>query len=75
MLCCRFQNLTVILDALISSLDILGMLSFLLLVILIVFSTIIYYIEGGVDGSALNSIPQSMYYIQASRNPTGVYVC
>lgn len=64
-LTCRFQHLTVVVDALVSSLDVLGMLAFLLLVVLIVFSTIIYYIESGTN-EYLNSIPQTMYYIQVS---------
>jgi len=67
----RFQNLIVVVDALVASFDILGMLCFLLIVILIVFSTIIYYIESKEDGSPFDSIPQTMYYIQTTLTTTG----
>lgn len=66
-----------ILDALVGSVDVLIMLFFMLLVLLVVFATIMYYIEGDIDGSLMDSIPQTMYYIQA-RGGQGlecVYVC
>ena len=51
-------------DALVSSVDVLTMLCFLLIVLITVFATIIFYIEGSKDGSLMDSIPQTMYYIQ-----------
>lgn len=66
----RFQNLQVVLDALVASMDVLGMLAFLLLILLVVFSTVLFYIEGPEqkDGwNSWNSIPAVMWFTQVGR--------
>ncbi|KAG2449176.1 hypothetical protein HYH02_005923 [Chlamydomonas schloesseri] len=68
----RFRNLQVVVDALVASGDVLGMLVFLLLVLLVVSATIIYFVEQAlVEGSWFDSIPLTIYYMHVTLTTTG----
>ncbi len=69
--CCplthRFQNLQLVLDSLAASTDVLAMLSALLLVLLVVSATVLYFTENAlVEGTWFDSIPVTMYYMHVS---------
>ncbi|KAG2444538.1 hypothetical protein HXX76_001284 [Chlamydomonas incerta] len=68
----RFRNLQVVVDALVASGDVLGMLVFLLLVLLVVSATIMYFVEQAlVEGSWFDSIPLAIYYMHVTLTTTG----
>uniref|UniRef100_A0A7S0V8V6 Ion transport domain-containing protein n=1 Tax=Polytomella parva TaxID=51329 RepID=A0A7S0V8V6_9CHLO len=66
----RFRVVQIIMDALRNSVDVLLLLAFLLVIILVVFGSIMYYIEPNTT-SAFTNIPVSMYYVQVTLTTTG----
>lgn len=64
----RFQNLQLVLDSLAASTDVLAMLAALLLVLLVVSATVLYFTENAlVESSWFDSIPVTMYYMHVRR--------
>ncbi|GLI66333.1 hypothetical protein VaNZ11_010113 [Volvox africanus] len=63
----RLRHLTLVSDTLRDSTEILIMMACLLLVVLVVFGTIMYFVEP----STFDSIPQAMYYAQTTLTTTG----
>ncbi|GLI61242.1 hypothetical protein VaNZ11_003543 [Volvox africanus] len=68
----RFRNLQIVVDALASSLDVIFMLAVLLLVLLVVSGTVVYYVENDlVEDSWFDSIPLTIYYMHVTLTTTG----
>lgn len=68
----KFQNLRVVLDALVAAIDVLVMLVFLLTILLVVAGTIIYYIEQAETKDTLfDSIPRAMWWAQVTLTTVG----
>ncbi|GIL74378.1 hypothetical protein Vretimale_2103 [Volvox reticuliferus] len=63
----RLRHLTLVSDTLRDSTEILIMMACLLLVVLVVFGTIVFFVEP----STFDSIPQAMYYAQTTLTTTG----
>ncbi|EFJ49913.1 hypothetical protein VOLCADRAFT_89402 [Volvox carteri f. nagariensis] len=63
----KLRHLTLVSDTLRDSVEVLIMLACLLLVLLVVFGTIIFFVEPG----TFDSIPQAMYYAQTTLTTTG----
>ncbi len=68
---CRFKNISVILDAVVASMDVLVMMAFLLFVLLVSFAAVIYFMEHDTNPN-IYSIPQAMYFIQVGTRAGGV---
>lgn len=58
--------LQVVIEAVVASLDMLGMLVFLLLLLLVLCSSILYFTEVEVHGTAFDSIPASLWWCQVT---------
>ncbi|GIL73694.1 hypothetical protein Vretifemale_3835 [Volvox reticuliferus] len=68
----RFRNLQIVVDALASSLDVIGMLGVLLGVLLVVAGTVVYYVEDSlVENTWFDSIPLTIYYMHVTLTTTG----
>ncbi|GMH41953.1 hypothetical protein BSKO_09872 [Bryopsis sp. KO-2023] len=58
----KINKIQVVMGAVIESLDMLGMLFFLLMLALVLFSSLVYFAEQGSDNEDLNSIPRSFWW-------------
>ncbi|MEW5314483.1 MAG: hypothetical protein WDW38_005979 [Sanguina aurantia] len=67
----RLQNLSVVVGAVLASADMLAMLAVLLVLLLVVFGSIIWFVESVQDDTAFNSIPEGMWFIQVTLSTTG----
>ncbi|KAG2498633.1 hypothetical protein HYH03_003380 [Edaphochlamys debaryana] len=63
----KLRHLSIVVNTLQTSADVLGMLGFLLIILLVCFGTIFYFVEP----QTFDSIPQGMYYSQTTFTTTG----